>query len=245
MFTYLVEDKILFSMDGFGQHLASSKRFDDEVDRDVLMYEAAKYYANILMPFGGQVLKTFEKVKDVEIKMLATSHGVIWRKDLNGIINAYLSWAKGETREKAVVVYDTMWGSTQKMAEAIADGIASEGVETRPHKLSDSDRSEIMRDILEARAVVVGSPTLNNGMFPTVADFVTYMRGLRPKGKKGAAFGSFGWGGGAVKALRENLEKAGLVLSFEDLEMRYVPKEEEILKCFEYGQKIGKEIKGS
>ncbi len=245
MFTYLVEDKILFSMDGFGQHLASSKRFDDEVDKDVLMYEAAKYYANILMPFGGQVLKTFEKVKDVDIKMLATSHGVIWRKDLNGIINAYLSWAKGETKEKAVVVYDTMWGSTQKMAEAIADGIASEGVETRPHKLSDSDRSEIMRDILEARAVVVGSPTLNNGMFPTVADFVTYMRGLRPKGKKGAAFGSFGWGGGAVKALRENLEKAGLVLSFEDLEMRYVPKEEEILKCFEYGQKIGKEIKGS
>jgi len=245
MFTYLVEDKILFSMDGFGQHLASSKRFDDEVDKDVLMYEAAKYYANILMPFGGQVLKTFEKVKDVDIKMLATSHGVIWRKDLNGIINAYLSWAKGETKEKAVVVYDTMWGSTQKMAEAIVDGIASEGVETRPHKLSDSDRSEVMKDVLEARAVVVGSPTLNNGMFPTVADFVTYMRGLRPKGKKGAAFGSFGWGGGAVKALRENLEKAGLVLSSEDLEMRYVPKEEEILKCFEYGQKIGKEIKGS
>jgi flavorubredoxin len=245
MFTYLVEDKILFSMDGFGQHLASSKRFDDEVDKDVLMYEAAKYYANILMPFGGQVLKTFEKVKDVEIKMLATSHGIIWRKDLNSIINAYLSWAKGETKEKAVVVYDTMWGSTQKMAEAIVDGITSEGVETRPYRLSDSDRSEVMRDILEARAVVVGSPTLNNGMFPSVADFVIYMKGLRPKGKIGAAFGSFGWGGGAVKALRENLEKAGLTLSFEDLEMRYVPKEEEILKCFEYGQKIGKEIKAS
>jgi flavorubredoxin len=244
MFTYLVEDKILFSMDGFGQHLASSRRFDDEVDQDVLMYEAAKYYANILMPFGSQVLKTFEKVKGLDIKMLATSHGIIWRKDLSKIISAYLSWAKGESKEKVVIVYDTMWGSTQIMAEAIVDGIASEGVEVRPYRLADSDRSEIMRDVLDARAVVVGSPTLNNGMFPSIADFVTYMRGLRPKGKIGGAFGSFGWGGGAVKAMRENLERAGLEMIFEDLEMRYVPKEQEKLKCFEYGRSIGRRVKG-
>ena len=244
MFTYLVEDKILFSMDGFGQHLARTERFDDEVDQDVLMYEAAKYYANILMPFGSQVLKTFEKVKGLDIKMIATSHGMIWRKDLGKIINAYLSWAKGESKAKAVVVYDTMWGSTQIMAEAIAEGIASEGVEVRPYRLTDSDRSEIMEDVLDARAVVVGSPTLNNGMFPSVADFVIYMRGLRPKGKIGAAFGSFGWGGGAVKAMREHLERAGLEMTFEDLEMRYVPKEREKLKCFEYGQAIGRKVKG-
>lgn len=244
MFTYLVEDKILFSMDGFGQHLARTERFDDEVDQDVLMYEAAKYYANILMPFGSQVLKTFEKVKGLDIKMIATSHGMIWRKDLGKIINAYLSWAKGESKAKAVVVYDTMWGSTQIMAEAIAEGIASEGVEVRPYRLTDSDRSEIMEDVLDARAVVVGSPTLNNGMFPSVADFVIYMRGLRPKGKIGAAFGSFGWGGGAVKAMREHLERAGLEMTLEDLEMRYVPKEREKLKCFEYGQAIGRKVKG-
>ncbi|MDD1768632.1 MAG: FprA family A-type flavoprotein [Methanomassiliicoccales archaeon] len=244
MFTYLVEDKILFSMDGFGQHLARTERFDDEVDQDVLMYEAAKYYANILMPFGSQVLKTFEKVKGLDIKMIATSHGMIWRKDLGKIINAYLSWAKGESKAKAVVVYDTMWGSTQIMAEAIAEGIASEGVEVRPYRLTDSDRSEIMEDVLDARAVVVGSPTLNNGMFPSVADFVIYMRGLRPKGKIGAAFGSFGWGGGAVKAMREHLERAGLEMTLEDLEMRYIPKEREKLKCFEYGQAIGRKVKG-
>jgi len=169
---------------------------------------------------------------------------MIWRKDLGKIINAYLSWAKGESKAKAVVVYDTMWGSTQMMAEAIAEGIASEGVEVRPYRLTDSDRSEIMEDVLDARAVVVGSPTLNNGMFPSVADFVIYMRGLRPKGKIGAAFGSFGWGGGAVKAMREHLERAGLEMTFEDLEMRYVPKEREKLKCFEYGQAIGRKVKG-
>lgn len=245
MFTYLVEDKVLFSMDGFGQHLATSERFDDQVDQDILMFEAAKYYANILLPFGAQVLKTFEKVKGLDIKILATSHGIIWRKDLGKIINAYLSWAKGESKEKAVVVYDTMWGSTQIMAEAIADGIASEGVEVRPYRLTNSDRSEVMKEVLDARAVVVGSPTLNNGMFPSVADFVIYMRGLRPKGKIGAAFGSYGWGGGAVKAMRENMEKTGLDMTLEDLEMRYVPKEDEKLKCFEYGRAIGRKIKGS
>jgi flavorubredoxin len=196
------------------------------------------------MPFGSQVLKTFEKVKGLDIKMLATSHGIIWRKDLGKIISAYLSWAKGESKEKVVIVYDTMWGSTQIMAEAIVDGIASEGVEVSPYRLADSDRSEIMRDVLDARAVVVGSPTLNNGMFPSIADFVTYMRGLRPKGKIGGAFGSFGWGGGAVKAMRENLESAGLEMIFEDLEMRYVPKEHEKLKCFEYGRSIGRRVKG-
>lgn len=244
MFTYLVEDKVLFSMDGFGQHYATEERFADEVDEDVLMYEAGKYYANILMLFGNQVLKTYEKIKDLDIKILATSHGVIWRKNLGKIIGAYLRWAKGETKEKAVVAYDTMWGSTQAMAEAISEGVASEGVEVRPCRISLSDRSEIMAEVLDARAVVIGSPTLNNGMFPSVADFVVYMRGLRPKGRLGALFGSYGWGGGAVKAMREQLEKSGLDMKFEDMEIRYVPNKEQRAKCFEYGRSIGKMIKG-
>ncbi|MBC7107775.1 MAG: FprA family A-type flavoprotein [Methanomassiliicoccales archaeon] len=244
MFTFLVERGILFTMDGFGQHLASLRRFDDEVDPTSLDYESAKYYANILMPFGSQFLKTFEKVKDLPIRILATSHGIIWRKDPNKIINRYLSWAKGETKEKAVIAYDTMWGSTQIMAELIAEGIASEGVETRLFRISDSDRSEIMTEVLDARAVVIGSPTLNNSPFPTVADFMVYLKGLRPRGKIGALFGSYGWGGGAVKALREQAEKAGMIM-LEDLEIQYVPKGEKMEKCVDYGKMIGKRIKAN
>ncbi|MBM4237395.1 MAG: FprA family A-type flavoprotein [Euryarchaeota archaeon] len=245
MFTFLKEKGVLFSMDGFGQHYSTFERFDDQVDQGVLMYEAAKYYANILMPFGGPFTKALEKVKGLDIKILATSHGIIWRKGLDKIINAYIRWSKGETKEKAVVVYDTMWGSTQIMADAIAEGIASEGVEVRPFRLLESDRSEVMTEVLDARAVVVGSPTLNNGLFPTVADFATYMKGLRPKGKLAAAFGSYGWGGGAVKALREQLEKAGMNLAFDDLEIQYVPKAEARERCIEYGRAIARKVKGA
>jgi len=244
MMTYLKEERILFSMDGFGQHYASERRFDDEVDECVLMYESAKYYANILMPFGKMFLRALDKLKDLEIRMLATSHGIIWRKNIDRIIQSYVAWANAETKEKAIVVYDTMWGSTQIMARYIAEGIASKGVEVQVYRISDSDRSVIIKEILDAAAVVIGSPTLNNGMFPDVADFTIYLEGLRPKGRIGAAFGSFGWGGGATKELRERMESGGLEMPFEDLEIRYVPDEDGRRKCYQYGEEIGARIAG-
>ncbi|NYT11457.1 MAG: FprA family A-type flavoprotein [Methanomassiliicoccales archaeon] len=242
MFSFLVEDGILFSMDGFGQHLASEKRFDDEVNNCILMYEAAKYYANILMPFGKKFLNTLEKVKDLDIKMLACSHGLIWRSGIQDIVGSYVSWANGVTKEKAVVVYDTMWNSTKMMAEDIAEGIASKGMEVLVFRMSDTDRSMVMKEILDARAVVMGSPTINNCLFPSMADVATYMKGLRPKGKLGAAFGSYGWGGGAVKELRDHMEKGGLVMPFDDLQMKYRPSDEQRAQCFEYGQVIGERM---
>jgi len=242
MFSFLVEDGILFSMDGFGQHYASSMRFDDEVAEEILMQEAAKYYANILMPFGNIFLKTLEKVKDLDIKMLAPSHGIIWRSKPTGIISSYVSWAKGETKEKAVIAYDTMWGSTRQMAFDIAEGIASKGVEVQVWRVSETDRSQIIHEILDARAVLLGSPTINNCIFPPVADLAEYMKGLRPKNKLGAAFGSYGWGGGAVKSLREHMEKGGLIMPFEDLQIRYRPKEKDRKKCLELGKAIGERI---
>ena len=161
MFTYVEEDKVLFSMDAFGQHYATTKRFDDEVDQDVLVQEAAKYYANIVMPFSARVLKTVEKAKELDIKILATAHGVIWRSDLSKIVKLYTDWANARTKEKAIIVYDTMWGSTRTMAEDIAEGIASEGPEVLILKLTDTDRSMVMKELLDSRAVVVGTPTLN------------------------------------------------------------------------------------
>jgi len=243
MFTYAVEDQVLFSMDAFGQHLCSSERFDDQVDMCVVMEEATTYYANILMPFGNQVKKTYEKIKDLPIKIVATSHGILWRSHIHDIIKYYLGWAGGETEERAVVLYDTMWGSTEKMAEAITEGIRSQGVPVTLFRLTISERSKVMHEVLRSRVVVIGSCTLNNGMFPTVADITTYMKGLRPKGRKAAVFGSYGWGGGAVKAIKENLEGSGLEFPYPDLEIKFSPMKDGVEKSHAYGVDIAKSIK--
>ncbi len=238
MCSYLVEDRILFSMDAFGQHLATSARFDDEVGLDTIMPEAAKYYANILMPFGDLVVRTADKLSGLDIDVIAPSHGLIWRSYHREIVDSYVAWGRGDTRPKALVVYDTMWGSTEKMARSLAEGIMAGGVETRLYNLTKSDQSDIIKEVLDAKAVLVGSPTLNNGMFPTVAEFLCYLKGLKPKGKLGAAFGSHGWAGGAVKALEQELGQAGMEVLESDLAIRFVPDEEELDRCFEYGKMV-------
>lgn len=242
MCTYLVEDSILFSSDAFGQHLAASLRFDDEVGLDVIMPEAAKYYANILMPFGDLIVRALDKLGGLEICMIAPSHGVIWRSHPEIIIGTYGAWGRGESRNKVLVVYDSMWGSTEKMAQALANGIAGEDVEVKLYNLTKSDRSDIIKEVLDARAILVGSPTLNNGMFPTVADFLCYLKGLKPKGKLGAAFGSHGWAGGAVRAIQEELAGAGIELLDSDLAFKFVPDRDEIKKCIDFGKIVAKRV---
>jgi flavorubredoxin len=242
MCTYLIDDKILFSMDAFGQHLATSKRFDDEVGLDAIMPQAAKYYANILMPFGDLIVKAVEKLSSVDIHMIAPSHGVIWRSHLNDIVSAYASWGKGDSIPKALVIYDTMWGSTEKMALALSEGIASEGVEVKVYNLTDSDKSDIIKEVLDARVILVGSPTLNNGIFPSVAEFLCYLKGLKPRNKLGAAFGSYGWSGGAVKAIQQGLEQTGTDVVESDLTIKFVPDQQELCKCTEFGVTMAKKV---
>jgi anaerobic nitric oxide reductase flavorubredoxin len=245
MFTYIVEDKILMPNDAFGQHLATGQRFDDEVDEHVLMEEATKYYANILMPLGSLVTRKIQEVVQSGLAccMIAPSHGIIWRKDPAKIIKAYAGWAAGEVKNKIAIVYDTMWGSTDKMARAIQDGATSEGVEVKMLKMRASDNTEAMTEILEAKAVLVGSPTLNNGMFPTIGSFMTYATGLKPKDKIWSFFGSFGWGGGAVRSMAEMARKAGFEVHEPGLEIKYVPDKEDLEKCFELGKQIATEVK--
>ncbi len=245
MFTYIVEDKILMPNDAFGQHLASSGRFDDEVDEHVLMEEAATYYANILMLLGPLISRKIQEIVQLglECSMIAPSHGVIWRKDSSKIIQAYLDWSAGKTKNKVVIVYDTMWGSTDKMARAIATGAISEGVELKVLKLRASNKTEAVTEILEAKAVLVGSPTLNNGMFPTLGSFMTYVSGLKPKGKLWGFFGSFGWGGGAVRGLIEIAKKSGFEVYEPSVEVKYVPDAEDLKRCFEFGRQIALKIK--
>ncbi|MCS7123863.1 MAG: flavodoxin domain-containing protein [Candidatus Bathyarchaeota archaeon] len=245
MFTYVVEDAILMPNDAFGQHLATSARFDDEVDEALLMREAAKYYANILMPLSELVKSKIQEIIDMKIpiRIIAPSHGVIWRSNPVKIVEAYRRWSEGVPKDKAVIVYDSMWGSTAMMARAIADGIASQGVEVKFFKLRESDVTEIVTEILEAKAVVVGSPTLNNSMFPAVSAFLTYVTGLKPKGKLWAFFGSYGWGGGAVKQMMEITKKAGFEVYESPLEVRYVPTSSEIKECLNFGRSIAQKMK--
>ena len=245
MFTYLKEDKILFSSDGFGQHYAGYENFDDEVG-DEIMRHAKKYYANILLLYSPLILKLIDTVTKlgIEIDMICPDHGIIWRKDPGKIISAYARWAKQAPKKKAVVVYDTMWHSTEAMADEIAAGIANEGVRVRPIHIRSSHRSEIMTEVLDAAAVIVGSPTLNNQLFPTVSDFLTYMKGLKPINKIGAAFGSYGWSGEAVKMINSALEDMKFDIIDPGVRLQYVPGKEGLNACFELGKKIGKAIAG-
>jgi anaerobic nitric oxide reductase flavorubredoxin len=247
MFTYIEKDALLLSNDGFGQHLASSKRFDDEVDQNVLMWEAAKYYANILWLYSSVVIRKIEEVQKLGLKidMIAPSHGMIWRKDPMKIVSAYLKWAKGEADKKVIIVYDTMWESTEKMAKAMLEGISSEGVEVKLYRLPFSDSGDIIGELLETKGLLVGSATINNGVLPTVAPFLREMEGLRPKNKLAAAFGSYGWGGGATVTIEKTLKSAGMELVAPAMTVKWVPDKDELQKCYEYGQEFAKKIKAS
>ncbi|MFQ5888029.1 MAG: FprA family A-type flavoprotein [Candidatus Hydrothermarchaeales archaeon] len=241
MFTYIKEDGILLSNDAFGGHIATYQRYDDEVG-PAAMEEATKYFAVIVSVYSSQVKKKIKEIEEmgIDIKMIAPAHGVIWRQPQK-IIDAYKRWSSGEAGRKVTVVFDTMWRSTEKMAQAIARGIVHEDTEVRVFNLRTSDWSEIIKDIIESRLIIVGSPTLNKGMYPTVGGFLTFLKGIRPPNKKAVAFGSYGWGKGAVKAINEELEKMKFKV-LESLEIKYIPHDDQLVACFEFGRKLAKEV---
>jgi len=243
MFTYCKEDQILFSSDAFGQHYAGYDMFDDLVG-DAIMVHAKKYFANILLLYAPKILKLIEQVREMalEIKIICPDHGIMWRKDPGKIIRAYADWSLQKPAKKAVIAYDTMWHSTQHMADVIADSIAAQGVDVRPMHIRSSDRSDIMTEVLDAAAVVVGSPTLNNNLFPTVADLLTYMKGLKPKNKIGAAFGSYGWSGEAVKLINQEFAAMNFDIIEPGLRIQYVPDHDGHKACMDLGAQIGKKI---
>jgi flavorubredoxin len=242
MVTYIPEEKLLLSNDAFGQHLASSKRFDDEVDQAVLMQEATTYYANIVMPLWMSVSRAFKALEGINIEIIAPSHGIIWRSKPEKILNAYQRWVEGKTENRAVIVYDTMWGSSEKVAKALAEGISSEGVIVSLYRLRDTHNSDVIAQILEARAVLVGSPTLNNSLFPTVASFLSYMKGLRPRNKIGTVFGSYGWGGGAKRAVETEMKASGIELLESELDYNFKPTKDDLKAAVEFGKILARKI---
>jgi flavorubredoxin len=227
MVAYMPQEKLLFSNDAFGQHLASSERIDDEYPVDVIMEEARKYYANIVLPFGAQVQKALETVGTLDIEMIAPSHGIIWKKYIKEIITEYVKWASNVTEKKAVICYDTMWDSTKKQAFAIQSVLEDKGYSTHVYNVSLTHISDIMTDLITAEYVCVGSPTLNNNMLPTVAAFLTYLKGLAPKNRKAIAFGSFGWGGQSIGQVEAILTEAGFDVKSAQ-KTKYIPFKEEL-----------------
>jgi len=240
MATYSSEDRILFSNDAFGQHIASEGRFDEDVGVDEAVHWAKVYYANILMPLSGLIRKKLEEIKQsgLVIDIIAPSHGVIWKNPAK-IIDAYDRWSKFESENKVVIVFDSMWHSTEKLALAIADGAGSMGADVRVMHVRKNSWTDIVTEILDAKAVAIGAPTIHNSLFPTVAGFLTYLKGLKPQNKKALAFGSYGWNGVAVKEIQKVLEE----LKFQTLEplmVKFRPSDEELRRAFELGAELAK-----
>ncbi len=246
MFTYLKEDRILFSSDGFGQHYAGFDKFDDQAGSEA-MAQAKKYYANILYLYSPLVKKLLVAIEEMNlnIKMIAPDHGVIWRSEIPKIIDKYKKWSSGYAEKEALVIYDTMWNSTEKMGLAIAQGLDEEGIKTKVLNLRYTHYSDVITDVLEAKAVILGSSTLNNGMLPRMVSFIMYMKGLKPLNKIGASFGSFGWSGEAVKMMNEIMESLHFDIIDDGLRFKYIPVEEQLAQCVELGKKIGQAVNQS
>lgn len=240
MFSYLACDRVLFSQDAFGMHLASLERFADEIPAATLEYEAATYYANIVLPYSPVVLKALEKVTATgwEISIIAPDHGPVWRKDLGKIVELYQKWARQKPTAKAVVVYATMWHSTEKMARVISESLAEAGIKVKLMSMNETHRSEVIYEVLNAGALIVGSPTLNNNILPQMADVMTYLKGLKPANLIGAAFGSYGWSGESVRHLEEMLKEMKVEIAAGAVAAKHVPDDAVLVKCRELGKTI-------
>jgi flavorubredoxin len=239
MVTYSPSDKLLLSNDAFGQHIASSERFDDKFNWGILKEEAAKYYANIVMPYGSQVEKALEALGGLDIDMIAPSHGIIWTSLIPKIIKEYKKWATNSTENKALIIYDSMWGSTEKIAHSLMEGIQETDIPVTIRNLKNSHISDIITDVLSSKMILLGSPTLNNSILPTMGSFITYLKGLRPKDRIGFVFGSYGWGGQAVGEIEKILKDLSWDMPIESININYIPDKEELINVRNVGIKLG------
>jgi flavorubredoxin len=228
MVTYIPEERLLLPNDAFGQHIATHERFDDEVGWSIIREEASKYYANIVMPYGDQVKKALEALGGLDIDMIAPSHGLVLRSYIPKMLGEYVKWANHETEPRAVIVYDTMWGSTERMAYALYEGLVDGGAPVVMRNLKTNHISDIMTDLHRSRLVCLGSATLNNQYLPSMGEFLTYIRGLKPKNRIGFAFGSYGWAPKVIKDLEAVMDELGWDRPVESVNLNFVPDEEEL-----------------
>ncbi|NCA99285.1 MAG: anaerobic nitric oxide reductase flavorubredoxin [Clostridia bacterium] len=247
MFTYMTGENILFSNDGFGQHYATESLFNDLADQGELMTEALKYYANILTPFSSQVTRKIDEILKLglPVELICPSHGVIWRDHPLEIVKAYQAWAANYQENQITLVYDTMWESTRKMAEAIARGIesADPSVKIKLFNAAHADKNDIISEVFKSKAILVGSPTINGGILHSIAGLLEMMRGLKFRNKKAAAFGSYGWGGESVHQINDALVKGGFSVVTEGIRTNWVPDEDALAACEGFGKEFVDKIK--
>ncbi len=247
MFSYIPEDKLLISNDAFGQNIASTERYADQIDPSRMLKAIKEYYYNIVLPFSPQVLNTLaaaEKLQ-LDIEMIAPDHGLIWRgKDqVNFILSTYRELAEQKPALRAVIVYDSMWDSTARMAASIGSGLDDEGIPYRLIDLRQNHHSDVMTELADCGAVIVGSPTHNNTFMPAIADTLTYIKGLRPQNRIGAAFGSYGWSGEAPKQIQEWLASMNMELPAAPLRMQFSPKHHQLSECVALGRTVAQALK--
>ncbi|MBY9015690.1 MAG: flavodoxin domain-containing protein [Candidatus Lokiarchaeota archaeon] len=232
MVAFMTDDNgknVLFSSDAFGQHIATTMRWDDENDMCEIMEEAEKYYANILLHLSELIAKTLPVVGALPIDVVCTAHGVCWRKNIPKILEKYRKWSTGEIEGNSVlIVYDTMWESTAKIAKALTKEIRHRGIQVKRFRLTQADYSDVITEAMKAKAILIGSPTLNNGLYPSVAEYLCYQKGLKPMNKVGLAFGSYGWSGQATQEIVEQMKAAGIDVMDEMIKIKFVPKPEDL-----------------
>ncbi len=237
---------ILFSNDAFGQHFASESLFNDTVNHSELIYEAEKYFANIINPYSTLVAKKLQQIKamNLPIKMICPSHGVIWKENPAQIIERYTLWSNAYQENRITIAYDTMWQSTRLMAQAIAEGIEEIAPDTqiKLFNIAREDKNDVLTEIWRSKAFLLGSPTINNGYSYAMAGILEMIAGLRLKNKKAAAFGSYGWSGEAVKMIGEHLTKAGITTVDQGISALWIPNDELIEKCREYGRNFARSL---
>ncbi|MFH1640038.1 MAG: MBL fold metallo-hydrolase [Chloroflexota bacterium] len=245
MFTYLSGKNILMSNDAFGQHYATDLRFNDQVNQEELYEEAIKYYANILTPYSNQVLKKIEEVLalNLSVDIIAPSHGVIWRKEPLQIVRKYQEWAAQKPEKSAVILFDTMWHATRLMAEAIGEGLLAEGVPYKIFHMAVSDSNDVITEIFKTKAIIIGSPTFNQGLLPSITPVLEDIKGLRFQNKIGAAFGSYGWSGESIKNLEEHFAKCKIPLVGEAVPAKWQPKADDLARCRELGSTVARAVK--
>ena len=246
MMTYMTGDNILFSNDVFGQHYASEMLYDDMDDISKLLHEAEKYYTNIITPFSTFVTKKLAEVQGMNLKidLVAPSHGIIWRENIGLIMDLYAKWANNYQEDQITLIYDTMWQSTRKMAEAIAEGIQQASPNTTIKILNavKNDKNDILVEVFKSKSILVGSPTINNGFSYAIAGILEMIKGLKFKNKKAASFGSYGWSGEAAKQIKDFLEESKFAIVNDGIRVNWAPDQETIEQLREYGRKFVEEI---
>lgn len=240
MATYSKNDKILFCNDAFGQHHASAQRYADEIGIDIVLQAAAKYYGNIVMPYGNQVLKVLDALKSISVKMICPAHGLIWRneEDIQKIIALYRKWASHEAENKVVIIYDSMWHSTEKMALTLNRMLEGEGITVTRLSLQTTHISDAVTEILTSKVVLLGSPILNNQILPSMGGLLTYLKGLKPKNRFAFTFGSYGWAKAGFKTFEESLKESGMELISEGRYIQYIPDSNDLEGLKEVALKI-------